>query len=149
MKIKLTIDSTGIDRALRDAKFTEQDMLDLIGSPAKVVINTQRQLVPVDTATTKVSISEHIVESSNTKVVDDVGPETDYAVHLEYGTGEFAEGGKGRKGGWFYKDENGWHFTKGMHPRPFVRPSILENGPEILRVLASTFVELLRQKWPI
>lgn len=149
MKIKLTIDSSELDQALRNARFDQRDMLDLIGGPAKVVINTQRELVPVDTAATKTSIGEHIVEASSTKVVDDIGPETDYAVHLEYGTGEFSENGKGRRGGWFFKDENGWHFTRGMQPRPFVRPSIFKNEGEILRVLAATFVELLRSKWPI
>lgn len=148
MKMKLIIDASGVEKALRDAKFSERDMIELIGGPAKIVVNTQRELVPVDTANTKNSISEHIVESSSTKVVDDVGPETDYSVHLEYGTGEFAEGGKGRKGGWFYQDANGWHFTRGMNPRPFVRPSILKNGTEIIRALSATFVEMLRQKWP-
>lgn len=36
------------------------------------------------------------------------------AVYEEFGTGEYALNGKGRKGGWWYRDERGkWHFTRG------------------------------------
>jgi hypothetical protein len=53
-----------------------------------------------------------------------IGTNVDYAAHVEFGTGEFAEGG-GRQGGWSYKDDAGvWHFTKGAHPRPFLRPAL-------------------------
>ena len=45
------------------------------------------------------------------------------AVYEEFGTGEYALNGDGRKGGWFYVDERGnGHFTYGKHPRrPFYR----------------------------
>lgn len=45
------------------------------------------------------------------------------AVYEEFGTGEYALNGKGRKGGWWYRDERGkWHFTRGKKPhRPLYR----------------------------
>lgn len=45
------------------------------------------------------------------------------AVYEEFGTGEYALNGDGRKGGWWYMDENGkFHFTKGKKPqRPLYR----------------------------
>lgn len=39
------------------------------------------------------------------------------AIWEEYGTGEYAAGGDGRKGGWVYRDAAGdWHFTFGKRP---------------------------------
>lgn len=45
------------------------------------------------------------------------------AVYEEFGTGEYALEGNGRKGGWWYMDEKGkYHFTKGKKPhRPLYR----------------------------
>lgn len=45
------------------------------------------------------------------------------AVYEEFGTGEYALDGNGRKGGWWYMDEKGkYHFTKGKKPqRPLYR----------------------------
>lgn len=46
-----------------------------------------------------------------------VGSDSDNAVYEEFGTGEYALDGNGRKGGWWYKDALGkWHFTRGKRP---------------------------------
>lgn len=51
-----------------------------------------------------------------------VGSPLMYAIYVEFGTGEFAENGAGRKGGWSYKDSSGeWFFTWGMSPQKFMR----------------------------
>lgn len=47
-----------------------------------------------------------------------VGSNYENAIWEEFGTGEYALNGDGRKGGWFYKDEQGkGHFTHGKHPK--------------------------------
>lgn len=47
-----------------------------------------------------------------------VGSNYENAIWEEFGTGEYALNGDGRKGGWRYQDEKGgWHFTKGKKPR--------------------------------
>lgn len=47
-----------------------------------------------------------------------VGSSYDNAIWEEFGTGEYALNGDGRKGGWFYVDAQGkGHFTKGKKPR--------------------------------
>lgn len=49
-----------------------------------------------------------------------VASDAENAVWEEFGTGEYALNGNGRKGGWWYVDENGQkHFTRGKRP---VRP---------------------------
>ena len=43
-----------------------------------------------------------------------VGNPLENAIWEEFGTGEHAEKGNGRKGGWAYEDAKGkWHFTRG------------------------------------
>lgn len=56
-------------------------------------------------------------------VVDDethtayIGSDLENAIWEEFGTGEHALNGDGRKGGWRYKDEKGeWHYTTGKKP---------------------------------
>lgn len=46
-----------------------------------------------------------------------VGSPLENAIWEEFGTGEYAVGGDGRKGGWFYEDDEGnGHFTHGKKP---------------------------------
>lgn len=47
-----------------------------------------------------------------------VGSPLENAVWEEFGTGDYALNGNGRKGGWAYEDDYGeWHFTHGKRPR--------------------------------
>lgn len=47
-----------------------------------------------------------------------VGSNYENAIWEEFGTGEYALNGDGRKGGWHYQDAKGeWHFTEGKRPR--------------------------------
>lgn len=46
-----------------------------------------------------------------------VGSHLENAIWEEFGTGEYAVKGNGRKGGWSYQDDNGdWYHTKGKKP---------------------------------
>lgn len=47
-----------------------------------------------------------------------VASDSENAVYEEFGTGEYALDGNGRKGGWWYVDEKGvGHFTRGKRPQ--------------------------------
>jgi hypothetical protein len=76
----------------------------------------------VDTGQTKNSWT-HRVQSEGEKHTATVGSPMQNALWEEFGTGEYALNGNGRKGGWFYVDEKGnGHFTHGKHPRrPFFK----------------------------
>lgn len=68
----------------------------------------------VDTGKTKNSFRHHVDDSSHTAYI---GSSDENAIWEEFGTGEHALGGAGRKGGWSYKDAKGdWHHTKGKKP---------------------------------
>lgn len=63
----------------------------------------------------------YVVDES--KGIATVGNPLENAIWEEFGTGEYALNGDGRKGGWYYKDEQGnWHHTYGKQPhRAFQR----------------------------
>lgn len=68
----------------------------------------------VDTGKTKNSWQHKVVSDTHTAYV---GSNYENAIWEEYGTGEYALKGNGRKGGWVYKDAKGdWHRTTGKKP---------------------------------
>lgn len=75
---------------------------------------------PVDTGQLKGSWTHRITPSA-TETKSVIGSPLQRAIWIEFGTGEYALNGDGRKGGWKYVDAKGnGHFTRGMHPRrPF------------------------------
>ena len=64
---------------------------------------------------------QHRVSRDGEDYVAAVGSDYQNAIWEEFGTGDYALNGNGRKGGWFYEDEKGdGHFTHGKKPRrPF------------------------------
>ena len=68
----------------------------------------------VDTGRTKNSFRHHVDDSNH---VATIGSSEENAIWEEFGTGEYAINGNGRKGGWFYVDEKGQgHYTRGKKP---------------------------------
>lgn len=69
----------------------------------------------VDTGKTKNSFQHKVDDDSHTAYI---GSNYENAIYEEFGTGEYALEGNGRKGGWAYKDARGdWHYTTGKKPR--------------------------------
>lgn len=82
----------------------------------------------VDTGKTKNSFQHKVVDSEHTAYI---GSNYENAIWEEFGTGEHALEGNGRKGGWFYVDAKGdGHFTRGKKPsRAFWKAyTSLKNG---------------------
>ena len=81
------------------------------GELASAVRNNQR----VRTGRTRQSW-RYVVEED--RLEGYVASDAENAVYEEFGTGEYALNGNGRKGGWFYRDEKGvGHFTRGKKPQ--------------------------------
>lgn len=93
---------------------------------------------PVDTGELKNSWNYNIDEG---KQEAKVGSPIENAIWNEFGTGEFALEGNGRKGGWKYKDDHGdWHFTRGKAPqRTFkksydaLKPKLIKRAEQVLK----------------
>lgn len=70
-----------------------------------------------------------------------IGSPLENAIWEEFGTGEYAIAGGGRKGGWRYQDARGnWHFTRGKTPsRAFhtafntCKPKLIKRAEEVLQ----------------
>ena len=68
------------------------------------------------------------------ELVGYIGSDAENAVYEEFGTGEYALNGNGRKGGWWYFDveKNRMRFTRGKKPhRPLYRAYIMLKEPII------------------
>ena len=92
---------------------------------AEVESQTKRNCHPrVDTGQTKNSYKHRVTGSVMAGHYEaHIGSDYENAIWEEFGTGEHALNGNGRKGGWAYEDEWGvWHYTLGKKPhRPMQR----------------------------
>lgn len=71
----------------------------------------------VATSKTKNSFHHKVVKTS-AGTESHIGSDEKNAIWEEFGTGEYALAGNGRKGGWVYVDAKGkGHFTRGKRPR--------------------------------
>lgn len=69
-----------------------------------------------------------------------VGSDYQNAIWEEFGTGEYALKGDGRKGGWAYQDEQGeWHFTHGKKPRRPFHNAYTTTRDKIIKFLQDQF----------
>lgn len=110
-----------------------QRVIDKLDVAGKFVEDSAKLLVAVDTGNLRGSITHKVDEL---ELSCRIGTNVEYAPYLEFGTGEFAEGGNGRKGGWFFTDDKGEkHFTYGNKPQPFLRPALLNNKEVIKKIL--------------
>ena len=74
-----------------------------------------KQNTAVDTGQLKGAWDFSVDESRGEAVI---GSPLENSIWEEFGTGEYAMNGDGRKGGWYYVDSKGkGHFTKGKKPR--------------------------------
>ena len=93
----------------------------------------------VDTGQTKNSW-QHNVKSSGDEHVATVGSPMENAIWEEFGTGEYALNGDGRKGGWYYVDAKGeGHFTYGKHPRRALHRAYTSLKPKMIKHMQSRF----------
>jgi hypothetical protein len=127
MRPDMKVDTSGFDAAMVKAKMGADDLLNIAGAGAAVVASVQKMQVPVDTAATRNSIRSHIIKSTRTEVIDDIGPETDYAPYIEYGVA-----------------------SKPNYPiQPFVRPSAHGNNARSAQnAIARAFRAWIEAKWP-
>lgn len=83
----------------------------------------------VDTGQTKGSWDYQVNES---ELMMTIGSPLENAIWEEFGTGEYALNGNGRKGGWYYVDEKGHgHYTHGKTPNRALWNALQTLKPQI------------------
>ena len=91
----------------------------------------------VDTGQTKGSW-DYVIDEG--ELSSSIGSPLENAIWEEFGTGEYALQGNGRKGGWKYKDAKGkWHFTHGKKPNRALWKAMETLKPGIQKMLESKF----------
>lgn len=93
----------------------------------------------VDTGKTKNSW-QHRVSKSGDEYRAAVGSDYENTIWEEFGTGDYALNGDGRKGGWFYEDAEGvGHFTHGKKPRRPFWKAYSTMKPKLIKFLQDKF----------
>lgn len=94
----------------------------------------------VDTGQLKGSWDHQVNESAQEATI---GSPLQNAIWEEFGTGEYAAGGDGRKGGWYYVDSEGnGHFTHGKKPNHTLQKAFDSTKIAIIRRAKQIFGEL-------
>lgn len=83
----------------------------------------------------------HSIEEGGMQLVGAVGSDMMNAIYEEFGTGEFAEKGDGRQGGWVYHDpvENQFYFTYGKKPNKPLRRAAQVSRSEVIKLIGEQF----------
>lgn len=94
----------------------------------------------VNTGQTKGSWDTHVDEATLEGMV---GSALENAIWEEFGTGEYALNGDGRKGGWAYTDRNGeTHFTHGKKPNRALWNAFQTLKPKLMKRAEALMKEL-------
>lgn len=131
MSVELKDDSIKVKAALNDAT------VKFLYESAQVIQSQVKQNTAVDTGQLKASWNFTVDESKGEATI---GSPVENAIWEEFGTGEYALHGDGRKGGWVYVDEKVGHFTRGKKPRRMVhnafetkRSAIVKEAERIIK----------------
>lgn len=114
MSVKFTDNSIKVINAI------DREVLNALEEASGELETQVKMNTKVKTGKTKASWT-HAVDESKREAY--VGSTYENAIWEEFGTGIYAEGGKGRKDvPWVYQSEDGkWHRTKGKKPRKALR----------------------------
>ena len=112
-----------------------REMTSAMQQACNLVESAAKDKAPKDTGALRRSITSK-VEVTGNSIEGIVFTPLEYAPYQEYGTGLFAESGNGRKTPWVYMDDKGnYHYTRGQHPQPYMRPALQENKDKIINMI--------------
>lgn len=104
-----------IDNSDKLKELLEEALIAGLEAAAGEIESQAASNTPVDTGKLKGAWGHEVNEAEMSAII---GNTEEYAIWQEFGTGEFAFEGNGRKGGWFYEDAEGkGHFTYGTQPK--------------------------------
>lgn len=113
--MRVIVDTRRLDEAER--QLLGGMLRQIVEAAAFKVEARAKDLVPVDTGATKNSIATTI-EGDAAETTAQIGPTTEYAIYLEFGT---------------YR----------MAPRPFLRPALAEVKPQFVEAVQQTLEKLV------
>lgn len=134
MPIKFEDNTARVEEELNDAIIAW-----LYEAAGELKSQTQRN-TPVDTGQLKGSWDYNVDES---KREAKVGSPLENAIWNEYGTGQYALEGNGRKTPWKYQDVRGnWHTTTGKRPQRSLYKAFEQNKTKLKKALKNKLKEI-------
>jgi hypothetical protein len=119
------------DNSMKVKAAIDEALLQFLEEAASELQSQAVRGTPVDTGQLEGSWA-HTVDESNLEAK--IGSPLENAIWTEFGTGEYALKGNGRKGGWFYKDDKGQgHFTHGKKPVRMLHNAFEQNKGKIIK----------------
>ena len=133
---------TFTDNSDKIIKLLDQATLAGLEAAAAEVEAQAMQNTPVDTGQLKGSWGHYVDDG---KMTATIGNTQENAIWTEFGTGEFALEGDGRKGGWFYEDSEGeGHFTHGKKPIRMLHNAFITKANTVKRILEEAIKDRLK-----
>ena len=112
-----------------------REMTSAMQQACNLVESAAKDKAPKDTGALRRSIKSK-VEVTGNSIEGIVFTPLEYAPYVEYGTGIYSDNGNGRKTPWVYMDDKGnYHYTRGQHPQPYMRPALEENKDKIINII--------------
>lgn len=121
MNFNVDIDTAELDKKVRELikNFPEAGE-QCINRACLIVEAKAKENTPVDLGTLRASIT-HKVFPQNGTIEGYVYTNEEYAPHVEFGTGIYADNGQGRQTPWKFQDKDGnWYKTVGQQPKKFI-----------------------------
>lgn len=114
-----------------------------VGKSAKMVQAQAKLLVPVDTGNLHNNINTSVKWEGN-KCIGVISANTEYAPYVEYGTGIYSSFGTGRQTPWVYPYKDGFRWTQGQQPQPFMYPAWMNTKDKIFNDISDLVGRLLK-----
>ena len=112
-----------------------REMTSAMQQACNLVESAAKDKAPKDTGALRRSITSK-VEVTGNSIDGIVFTPLEYAQYVEYGAGIYSDNGNGRKTPWVYMDDKGnYHYTRGQHPQPYMRPALEENKDKIINII--------------
>ena len=126
MAVKFTDNSAKVSAALDDA------VIEYLYEAGQIMQRQAANNTRVKSGDTAAAWN-YVVDEA--KGVTTVGNPLQNAIWEEFGTGEYALEGNGRKGGWIYqdKDTGEWHYTEGKTPLRALHNAFASTKNKIIR----------------
>ena len=117
------------------SKSAKQTIEKEVSKNSKLIQAQAKALAPVDTGNLRNNITTQTEWNGNT-CVGKVSCDVEYAPYVEFGTGIYSTLGMGRQTPWVYKSKDGFKYTQGQQPQPFLFPAY---NAEINNVINNIF----------
>lgn len=126
-----------LDFSIKVKEAMNDKALQFLEDAASEIESAAREISRVDTGQLKGSWNHRVDESAKEA---QIGSPEQNAIWEEFGTGEYAAHGDGRKGGWTYQDDSGdWHHTYGKTPNHTLQKAFNSRKTAIIRMAKQIF----------